>query len=267
MAKYKAIPEGYMTIGELAKKMRTTVRTLQYYDREGLLSPSAESEGGRRLYIDKDIFKLHQIQSMKYLGFSLDDIKTQLTGFDTPEQVAETLAQQAKAVRAKITSLSDVLSVLEKLRDEALLIETVDFKRYADIIVNLQMKNDFYGLVKHMDDKTLDHFRSHFDIESAAAIINTLNRVCDEVAEMQKKGISPESERGQAIGKEWWDMVVEFTNGDMSLLSKLIEFAGQKDGWEAQWKTRWESVEGYLQSAMQAYFVNSGVNPFEGAQT
>ena len=51
-----------------AKKMGVTVRTLQHYDREGLLSPSAMSEGGRRLYTDKDIIKLHQIISLKHLG-------------------------------------------------------------------------------------------------------------------------------------------------------------------------------------------------------
>ena len=61
MAKYRAIPEGFMTVGQLAKKMGVTVRTLQYYDKEGVLSPSAESEGGRRLYTDKDIVLLHQI--------------------------------------------------------------------------------------------------------------------------------------------------------------------------------------------------------------
>lgn len=40
MNKHKAIPQGYMTVGEVAKKMNTTVRTLQHYDREGLLSQS-----------------------------------------------------------------------------------------------------------------------------------------------------------------------------------------------------------------------------------
>lgn len=38
MDKNKAIPQGYMTVGEAAKKMDVTVRTLQHYDREGLLS-------------------------------------------------------------------------------------------------------------------------------------------------------------------------------------------------------------------------------------
>ena len=58
MEKYRAIPQGYLTVGEVAKKMDVTVRTLQHYDKEGLLSPSAVSDGGRRLYTDKDIVKL-----------------------------------------------------------------------------------------------------------------------------------------------------------------------------------------------------------------
>ena len=43
MAKFRAIPEGFMTVGEVAKKMGVTVRTLQYYDKEKLLSPSAKT--------------------------------------------------------------------------------------------------------------------------------------------------------------------------------------------------------------------------------
>ena len=69
MSKYGAIPDGYMTAGQMAKKMGITVRTVQYYDREGLLKPSAKSEGGRRLYTDKDLITLHQIISLKSLGF------------------------------------------------------------------------------------------------------------------------------------------------------------------------------------------------------
>ena len=35
MEKKRMIPEDFMTVGQLAQKMGTTVRTLQYYDREG----------------------------------------------------------------------------------------------------------------------------------------------------------------------------------------------------------------------------------------
>ena len=106
MAKHRAIPQGYMTVGEVAKKIGVTVRTLQYYDKEGLLSPSAESEGGRRLYTDKDLVTLHQIMSLKSLGFSLDDIKQRLIYLETPTDVANALTEQANDIRGKIEQLT-----------------------------------------------------------------------------------------------------------------------------------------------------------------
>lgn len=174
MEKYRAIPQGYMTVGEVAKKMDVTVRTLQYYDREGLLSPSCVSEGGRRLYTDRDIVKLHQILSLKHLGFSLDDIKNRLISLDTPAEIADALEEQAAAVRQKIETLSESLRELEALRAEVLQMQSVDFKKYADIIVNLQMKNDYYWLIKHFDDQTLDHIRRRFDRDSGTAFMNIL---------------------------------------------------------------------------------------------
>ena len=110
MAKYRAIPQGYMTVGEAAKKMGVTVRTLQYYDKEGLFSPSAESEGGRRLYTDKDLIMLHQIISLKSLGFSLDDIKHNLTDLETPDDVANALTEQANGIRKKNRTINRFFS-------------------------------------------------------------------------------------------------------------------------------------------------------------
>ena len=77
MAEQQKTETAYMTVGEVAKKMGVTVRTLQYYDREGLLSPSGK-RNGRRLYSDRDLILLHQILSLKHLGFSLNDIKDRL---------------------------------------------------------------------------------------------------------------------------------------------------------------------------------------------
>ena len=134
MAKYRAIPQGFMTVGEVAKKMGVTVRTLQYYDKEGLLSPSAESDGGRRLYTDKDLVMLNQIISLKSLGFSLDDIKGRLFPLETPEEVANALTEQADDIRKKIEQLKASLSAIEQLKTEVLQIQTVNFKKYADII-------------------------------------------------------------------------------------------------------------------------------------
>ena len=143
MEKYKAIPQGYMTVGEVAKKMGVTVRTLQYYDKKGLLSPSAESEGGRRLYTNKELIILNQIISLKSLGFTLGDIKERLISLDTPAGVADALTKQADNIRKNMEQLSASLTAIEHLREEVLQMQTVDFKKYADIIVNLQMNNKY----------------------------------------------------------------------------------------------------------------------------
>ena len=262
MAKYRAIPQGFMTVGEVAKKMGVTVRTLQYYDKEGLLSPTAESEGGRRLYTDKDLITLHQIISLKSLGFSLNDIKERLISLETPANVANALTEQADDIRKKIEQLQASLSAIEQLKAEVLQMQTVNFKKYADIIVNLQMMNEFYPLIKRFDDDTLDHIRSKFDKESGLDFMDRFNRLSDEIVQLQKENVPPESEKCQKVMKEYWGLIVEFTNGDMSMLPKLME-VGSIDTAANAWEERQKIVNDYVGPALQVYFSRLGINPFE----
>ena len=262
MAKYRAIPQGFMTVGEVAKKMGVTIRTLQYFDREGLLSPSAESKGGHRLYTDKDLITLHQIISLKSLGFSLDDIKERLISLETPADVANALTEQADDIRKKIEQLQASLSAIEQLKAEVLQMQTVNFKKYADIIVNLQMKNDSYYLIKRFDDDTLDHIRSQFDKESGLDFMDRFNRLSDEIVQLQKENVPPESEKCQQVVKEYWGLIMEFTNGDMSMLPKLME-VGNIDTATNAWEERQKIVNDYLEPALQVYFSRLGTNPFE----
>ncbi len=261
MGKYRAIPQGYMTVGELAKRMNVTVRTLQYYDKEGILSPSMVSDGGRRLYTDKDIVKLHQVLSLKSLGFSLDDIKNRLMPLDTPTEVANVIEEQAVAVQKKISELSESLKALRALRDEVLQIQSVNFKKYADIIANLKMNNNFYWLIKHFDDKTLDYIRGRFDKNSGIAFIRTFDKLQNEAVSLQKNGISADSERGQAFAKAYWDMIIEFTGGDMSLLSDLVQF-GQSNDLDPEWKEKQTAAAAFIGPALDVYFSKSNIDPF-----
>lgn len=265
MAKYKAIPQGYMTVGEVAKKMGVTVRTLQYYDKEGLFAPSAESEGGRRLYTNKDLVLLHQIISLKSLGFSLSDIKERLISLDTPVDVANALTEQANDIRKKIEQLSDSLAAIEQLQTEVLQIQTVDFKKYADIIVNLKMNNEYYYLIKKFDDETLDYIRCRFDKESGLDFMDRFNHLSDEILQLHKENIPPESERCQQLTKAYWDLIVEFTNGDMSMLPKLMEI-GNFGNTDNDWEKKQSIVSAYLEPALEIYFSSIEVNPFEGVK-
>ena len=73
--------------------------------------------------------------------------------------------------------------------------QTVNFKKYADIIVNLQMKNDSYYLIKRFDDDTLDHIRNQFDKVSGLKFMDRFNRLSDEIVQLQKDSVPPESEK------------------------------------------------------------------------
>lgn len=64
-----------MKIGEVAERTALSIRSLRHYDELGLVSPSAHSPGGFRLYTEADVDRLLLIRRMKPLGFSLDRMK------------------------------------------------------------------------------------------------------------------------------------------------------------------------------------------------
>ena len=254
MAKYRAIPHGFLTVGQVAKKMGVTVRTLQYYDRVGVLSPSAESEGGRRLYTEKDFIRLHQILSLKSLGFSLEDIKQRLPSLEAPADVANALAEQAGEIRKEIERLTASLKAIEQLKTEVLQMQTVNFKKYADIIVNLQMHNEYYWLIKHFDEDMLDHIRSRFDKDSGMAFMDRFNRLNEEILRLRQEELLPEDPKVQEAAEKFWNMVMEFTGGDMSLLPKLMELGNfREDENDPGWAKRQAMANAYIEPALGLY--------------
>lgn len=104
------------TTGELAKLCGVTVRTVQYYDTRGILSPSALSEGGRRLYTDDDVRRLRVICFLRDMGLPIDAIG-QLLAEPEPGRVIDALLdQQEQAVRQELAQSQSRLEKLEALR-------------------------------------------------------------------------------------------------------------------------------------------------------
>ena len=143
--------------------------------------------------------------------------------------------------------------------------QTVNFKKYADIIVNLQMENDSYHLIKRFDDDTLDHIRHRFNKESSLEFMDQLNRLSDEIIELQKAQVPPESDRCQEIVKAYWDLIMEFTNGDVTMLPKLME-VGSIDTATNAWEERQKKINDYLDPALKVYFSRIGKDPLSGVE-
>lgn len=97
---------------EFAQLAGVTVRTLHYYDQEGLLKPSILTEAGHRRYKREDLLRLQQILTLKYLGFSLAEIKDILA--NPSYEVRRSLEIQKTAIDRQIGQLQQVSQSLEQ---------------------------------------------------------------------------------------------------------------------------------------------------------
>jgi MerR family copper efflux transcriptional regulator len=72
----------HMQIGQVAERTELSIRTLRHYDEVGLVTPSARTAGGFRLYTEDDVERLRTIRRMKPLGFTLEEMKQLLTSLE-----------------------------------------------------------------------------------------------------------------------------------------------------------------------------------------
>lgn len=121
------------TTGELAKLGNVSVRTLQYYDKKSLLTPSDKSEGGRRLYGDDDLKKLKLIILLKNLNLSLDAIKEILESKNSIKILNLMLSEQEKALRDQLTDSKEQLKTIETVKKSLPKLENVSIKSIDDI--------------------------------------------------------------------------------------------------------------------------------------
>jgi DNA-binding transcriptional MerR regulator len=261
-----ATPQGFMTVGELAKRMDTTVRTLQYYDKKGLLIPSGETSGGRRLYSDADMVHLHRIQMLKSLGFSLEEIAGRLTEIETPAEMAAALDQQANALRAQIHQLTEALNAAEVLRDETLNMNRVDFRRYAAMVQMLKLKIDETWVISIVGDKMLDRIEDLAAADSHEAFDDSLwHELNARAVRYLAEGIAPDSAQGQAFAADYWAMITEFTQGDMSMLPERNAFAQTSHRWSEEYRGDWDKAEGFVAQSLSTYFAQNNIQFPHGA--
>ncbi|MEV7174014.1 MerR family transcriptional regulator [Streptomyces sp. NPDC093224] len=79
----------HMQIGEVATRTELSLRTIRHYEETGLVTPSARSQGGFRLYTESDVARLMVIRRMKPLGFTLDQMRELLEATDRLDSGAE----------------------------------------------------------------------------------------------------------------------------------------------------------------------------------
>ena len=109
-----------MQIGQVAERIGLSLRTIRFYEENGLVVPTSRTEGGFRLYSEADVARFEVIKRMKPLGFSLEEMQELLTllhdlehGTGDREQLLARLREFHEAAVARVAALRDQLAVAE----------------------------------------------------------------------------------------------------------------------------------------------------------
>ncbi len=107
-------------IGQVAKLLGISTRTVRYYEEVGLLGPQNTTDGGFRLYADADVERLTRIIHLKeVLNFTLDEVRYVMESDDELESLKEKgRADEDAGIRLEV--IDSILALLDHQRDLAL---------------------------------------------------------------------------------------------------------------------------------------------------
>lgn len=147
--------EGYYSSGEFANKAHITKKTIRYYDEHNILKPSFVNENGARFYTDEDFARLQQILFLKYLGFSLDDIREMTMRNGDRSFLLESLHMQLELMEERLEQMQLMRQALQEAS------EAVDHGDHVDWSQMLQVVN-----VNEMEQKLKNQYLNSSNISA-----------------------------------------------------------------------------------------------------
>ncbi|QJW35012.1 MerR family transcriptional regulator [Cellulosimicrobium protaetiae] len=109
-----------MHIGAVASRTGLSLRTLRHYDEVGLVRPSGRTDGGFRLYTERDVERLLVVRRMKPLGFTLEEmadlleISDRLAAGDVDARLRERLAVYVETAGERRADLARKLAMADE---------------------------------------------------------------------------------------------------------------------------------------------------------
>lgn len=139
----------YYTSGEFAEKAHVSIRTIRYYDQKNLLKPAARTKSGARRYTDQDFAKLQQILLLKYLGFSLNEIREMTIGAGDAQFLLGSLQIQKRLAEERLEEMKNVITAIDSTSQALKSNRQVDWSQMLKLIhltsmnqsLSLQYKN------------------------------------------------------------------------------------------------------------------------------
>jgi len=192
--------------GELASRSGLTVRTLHHYDSIGLLTPSARSEAGYRLYGRGDIARLHQIQAMRRFGMALADIAAFL---DSPDaSLTAVVGQQIAALDRQMAEAAILREQLSQLQNQLLRGEEPELSAWLTTLEQMTMHDKYFTKAEQQQMPVLAG-----GPEWVA--------MADELRTMTACGTPPSAPAAQALAQRWMDALQRDTGNAPALAARL----------------------------------------------
>jgi len=107
-----------LTTGEMARLSNSTLRTVRFYEEEGILRPARRTDGGHRLFERTELDRLMLVTDLRMAGLSLDDIKAILEVKRAAASGSAAAESAIKVLGVRIAELKEKLTVLNRLRDD-----------------------------------------------------------------------------------------------------------------------------------------------------
>ncbi|HET9982735.1 MAG TPA: MerR family transcriptional regulator [Longimicrobiales bacterium] len=205
-------------VGELAEATGLTVRTLHHYDEIGLLTPSARTAAGYRLYAAEDIERLQRIRSLRELGLSLEEIRECLAR--PGGSLGEVIGLHVGRLREEIALKARLLGRLERMAARLTADGSVSAEEFLETMEEMAMHE------KYFTAEQLERIRQQGERVGAARIKEVEAAwpvlIAEVKAEMEK-GTDPTSEPVLALARRWKGLVEEFTGGDAGVAAGVRE--------------------------------------------
>ena len=110
--------EEYISIGELARTIGVTTRTLRYYEEVGIMESPHRIDGGNRAYSASGVRKLKFILRLKEMGLSIKEMQELDAAYAEAKQTNKIIPRLVEMLDFHINTLDDKMSKLAQLRKE-----------------------------------------------------------------------------------------------------------------------------------------------------
>jgi MerR family transcriptional regulator, thiopeptide resistance regulator len=238
---------------EFAKQTGVTVRTLHHYDRIGLLGPNRRTANGFRFYSKAEFARLQQISTLKFVGFSLTQIKEILGSnqFD----LAEGLKMQRTLIEAQRYRLNLILEAIGRAENELKQNKRADPESFQKIIEVMNMEQSFDWTKKYYSEegqKAIEERKNLWSPELQERVTRDWNELAADIEAAMKDGAKPDDERAQGLAKRWQALINEFTGGNPEIQKGLNKMYADQANWQISWKPPYsEEVQNFICKAMK----------------